>query len=166
MREQLLGKTRAEDRVWASRTKPWREADLPGIDIFPVDEQVDEDSRTTAPRRLGRGLRLAVVAVVATRDGLYDELDELAAEIEAAVNVNEKLGGAAEDAILVSSAFGTAGEREEYGAVRLTYEVSYSTCAAEDAPPAGPDFKTAHVRHNLGANVHQDDEAQDEIHLP
>lgn len=164
VRAQLLGKTAAEDRVYATRTKAWREPELPGIEVFALEESVDAASKSTAPRRLERTLRLAVVGIVAFTANADDAADELAREIEAAMHVDETLGGTAAYSLLVSTVGPTVSEegKVEIVGVRLVYAIDYETeLAATEA--TGPDFTTANVRHNVGGAVHPDDEAQDHI---
>src|SRR5262249_45646761 len=90
----------AGGHVEAMRIDPYRKGDLPAVAVYTTDEVVDEKSDATAPRELTRKLTLEIAGWVAAGDGVDDRLDDLAAEIEAAMSVDVYLAGTAGDSIL------------------------------------------------------------------
>jgi hypothetical protein len=114
---QLLDKTAAGERVFATREVPWRRADLPGISVYALEEEED-----TGKRRM----KLAVLLVVAVNEQVDVALDELAAEVETAINADLSFGRTA----LASRYAGMQIEITEdqglpLGAMRLSYETWY-----------------------------------------
>lgn len=159
--------TCAEDRVFRSRVLPYGEIDLPAIAIYTRSEPVDPASESTAPRELTRNLRLVIEGAVQLTEDLDDALDALALEIENAIDRDETFGGAAADAVLVGTDITTSEEgAQPIGAVLLTYAITYYTRPGDAPATALDDFETAHVRTNLGAAVHPDNEAVDVVTVP
>src|SRR6266540_3539367 len=103
VRAQLAGKTSAEDRVFKSRILPYGDLDLPAIAVYTRTEPVDEASRSTAPRELTRNLQLVVEGAVKLSEDVDDAIDDLAAEIESAVDADETFGVAAVDDSFLAS---------------------------------------------------------------
>lgn len=134
----LLGRTAAELRVLASRVVPYRKNELPAISVYTLDETVDGDSASTAPRELTRDLKLEIAGWVAhIPDGplVDDAMDALALEIETAMDADPFLAGAVGDSILEGTTMAIRGEGDALmGIVTLTYAVTYRTLAPE--PPA------------------------------
>jgi phage tail sheath gpL-like len=159
---QLTGKTAAATRVFKARVVPFKQSELPAVAVYTPDEEV-ETTRSTAPRELERVLQLVVEGV--TESGspadVDDTADDLALEIEAAIDADPTLGGTASDVVLArteSDVFSESGKN--HGVVRLTFTVYYETYAPMTAPTAD-DFLTADIRHNLGGAQHPADQAND-----
>lgn len=169
VRAQLLGKTAAADRVYETRTVPWRTVELPAISIYTLDETIDPDSRQTAPRELTRQLRLQVLGVVRVGANVDDQLDALAEEVERAIDADPNFAGTAFDSILqsVQLAVDIQGDRP-VGELQMVYAVTYNTDApkAADITPPLVDFGRAHITTDLGGTTHADDQAVDDVVVP
>lgn len=162
----LLGKTAAGDRVYETRVLPLRRIDLPAISIYTMEETVEPESRTTAPRELKRTVQLNIHAFVEEGDNVDDAMDALAMQIERAIHADDTLGGTASDCILASTELDVGEEGQRLvGTVVLTYEVDYYTYAPAEAPAeAGvADFERADIRYTPGLSVHEEDQARDRL---
>jgi hypothetical protein len=116
---QLMDKTSAWSRVFPTRQVPWRRADLPGISVYALEEEEENGKRK---------MRLAVLLVVALTEQVDVALDDLALEVETALNADLSFGAMA----LGSRYTGMMVEITEdqgipLGAMRLTYETWYLT---------------------------------------
>jgi hypothetical protein len=159
---RLTGATAAGARVFKARVVPFKQSELPAVAVYTPEEEV-EATRSSAPRELERTLQLVVEAV--TKSGspsdVDDTADDLSLEIEAAIDVDPTLGGAATDTLLArveSDVFSESGTN--HGLVRMTFTVFYETYAPTTAPTAY-DFETAGIRHNLNGEQATADQAQD-----
>jgi hypothetical protein len=168
--EALKDKTRAEERVVSTRVWPWKEKDLPAIAVYTLTESVDPASRATAPRELERNVDVAIEAVVQLSDGVDDELDAFAVEIERAVDAilsETAPDQVLSDVLLQSTELAIATEGEQsVGLVRLVYDVRYYTSApaAEDVPLT--DLQTVDVRYSDldgGDDIHAPNQANDRL---
>lgn len=168
MQAQLVGKTAAADRVYTTRQVPWAASQLPGIAIYALEEPVDPESRKRAPRELTRNLRLVIEGAVEATVNVDDAMDDLAEQIERAIDADRYFAGTAHDSILTSTSLGVAAEgRREVGAVLLTYTVTYFT----DAPsavdvPLPDDFATAGITTDLSGSTDPGNQAQDVVAIP
>lgn len=156
--------TAADQRVFKSRSIPWRTVELPAISVLCVTEEVDEASAQTTPRELVRSadIVLDLVAWVPADGDVDDVLDDLAEQVEAAMDANRYLDDTASDSRLVSSEFGEVPEgNRPIGALRLTYRVQY--LAHAPASTSHDALKTAVVTYNLGGAQHPGNRAQDQV---
>jgi hypothetical protein len=130
VRDRLLWRTAAADRVFASRMTPWGKTQLPGIAIYATQETAG--ARTlrgpeVSPEATERVLRLAVLGIVAATEGVDDAMDALALEIEGLM-VEPLADGVAAEATLVETSIEIVEDQETpYGGIRLTYDVVYFT---------------------------------------
>lgn len=136
VRSLLLGHTAAKDRVHASRDVPLRRNEVPAVLVYTVEEPVESDSDTTAPRELTRRLRLEIAGVVgpdpADKIRVDDALDALALEIETVMHADPFLGGACGDSILENTTISLRPDGEiNMGIVALSYRVTYRTMAPD-----------------------------------
>lgn len=163
----VAANTGAADRVTRSRVAPVRGDQLPAVSVWTSSESVDPDTYSTAPRELRRTLMLAVECwvEVADVDGLDDALDDLALEVETALDQDDSLDGTATSCVLASSEIGVRGDgNKPQGCVRLEYEVVYLTglrTAVRDA--AYDDFDTAQVRTEVDRDMANNDQAVDDL---
>jgi hypothetical protein len=165
VREQLLEKTAAADRVFKSRVVPFKRLQLPALAVYALEEPVDPESRSTAPRELTRNLQLRVECVVAASEDVDDAMDALALQVEDAIDADETFGGEAADAILASTSL-EIGERgdQPIGVVSLTYAVTYYTRPSDAADPSKvDDLKTVDVKTNLSGGVHAGNQSEDKL---
>lgn len=173
---QLLNRTRCEDRVDAGRAIPWKPHQLPALSVYTLfgtgGERVDEEHARTATvggaRELKRLVPLVIETAVRAEQGMDDELDALAVEIEDGIHRDETLGGTASEVILLETDAELAENGDQTIAMlRLTFGVTYYTAAASAADDQSLDsFQTADVRHDLGGQQPAADEAHDVVTLP
>jgi hypothetical protein len=166
----LSGNTAAGTNVVPSRVVPSRLDNLPTIAVYTLDESVDPDSAQTAPRELTRNPTIVVEAWTEAPDAatnIEDAMDDLALEIETALDADILLGGAVGGLGLILS--DTALEvleagRRLIGAVQMTYAATYYTFS-----PAVPEdgdldsFITMHGQYNLANEVQEDEQAEDQV---
>jgi hypothetical protein len=168
VRAQLLGKTAAAARVHETRMVPWRQVELPALSVYALSERIDADSQKTAPRELTRTLKLRVVGVVRFKDNIDDALDELALQVERALDADPNFGGTAFDSILSDVELGVDEESgKPLGVLEMTYTVTYHTdapAAADVAPLA--DFATAGITTDLSGTTAPGNQAQDVVAVP
>lgn len=160
----VAASTAAGSRVYESRGIPWGMGELPAISVYSLNEQVDEGSRTTAPRELDRTVNVAVDLVVSVpaQGAVDDVLDALALQVENAMHADRTLGGVASDLMLISTEMGTVeGGQRPIAAAQLVYAVQYFTLAPE--PSAPENLEAASVTHDLGGEVHPDNQARDQV---
>lgn len=120
--------TSAGANVFPTREVPWRTVELPGISVYALEESsepiaIDGD--------LDRRVVIAIHAVTRLSEGVDDEIDQLALEIEAAMASDQALRGTALFSFLTATEI-TVDESttRPVGAIRLAYEVRYHTSAA------------------------------------
>jgi hypothetical protein len=168
VRACLMDRTDAAERVLTTRVIPLESFGvLPLIAIYTRSETVDQESQSTAPRRLTRTLQLAVEAYVTATEDVDGSLDEIARTIEKLMAVDPALGGACCDSILAGTemSFDSTGE-QDVGIATLTFTVNYETEApeAEDVPLEN--LTTVDTKTSLGGTVLPQDQAEDIITLP
>lgn len=147
-------------RVFPNATIPPWEEELPVILVYPRSEPADEFA--IAPRELKRDLDLAIEIIAAGPElnpdtltpksgqkSLEDQLDDIAEEIECAMDMDETLGGTCDNSILTLTEFEyEPGGGQPIGSARMTYAVSYNTMAPRDIDKQGGlvDFKTTNAK--------------------
>jgi hypothetical protein len=188
VRALLLGKTSAGTRVFKTRLVPFRRLTLPAIAVYARSEPVDPESKNTAPRELRRELKLVLEAMVAegstvagevvkgtdgtpNGDGspdLDDALDQLALEIERAMDADPTLGiDAVDTSILADSQLDVITEVEgraidpPVGLLTLTYAVTYFTSAPDAADVVLDDLATVDTKTNVGGAQDPANQAED-----
>lgn len=163
-RAALVGKTAAGERVCSTRVVPYRRGELPAIAVYTLEESVDPDSVSSAPRELARDLDLAIEAAVRAGETVDDDLDGLAWEIERAIHADETLGGTASDCVLSETTIDVLDEGDQLtGVVRLVFRVRYYTYAPDPDDVELEDFQTADIRHSLGGAVETNDQAHNHL---
>lgn len=118
-------------RVYIGRVHPLADGHEPSLLIYTGPESVEAHAMGR-PRPLLRTLTLHAHAVVSATDGVEDALDQIAAEVEAAIGADETLGGLA----LATLHTGSLPERDGEGRLiagsrRLDFEVQYRTTDAD-----------------------------------
>lgn len=168
VKAQLLGKTAAAARVYETRVVPWKRLELPAVAVYALEETVDRASQSTAPRELRRQLKLAIEVAVKAGTNLDDALDAVALEVERALHADPTFGDTASDSILESTQISLAEEGDTLiGLALLTFSVTYFTMAPEAADvDLVTDFSKAHIATSLGAAVHPDNQAVDDLVVP
>lgn len=142
--------TAAGARVFATRVEPIKRTALPTISVYTLGEPVRPGADQTAPRELTRDVKVEIAGWVAHSDSLSvdDAMDDLAEQIEAAMDADPYLGGAAGDSVLESTEIEVRDDGERLiGIVALTYSVTYRT--SPEAPADLDDFLRAGVTHQI-----------------
>lgn len=130
----VAANTAAGERVSATRVEPHKKSQLPAISVYTLREPVNTDaSVNTAPRELEREVKVEITGWVAHTDEypVDDAMDDLAEQIEATMDTDPYLDGAAGDSILENTEMQVVEDdgRSDpiVGVVTLTYSVTYRT---------------------------------------
>lgn len=125
--------TAAAARVFDSRVDPYRTSKLPAISVMTLSEPIDPDSASTKPRELTRTCNLEVVGWVSGVDeaSVALAMDNLALQIENAMDADQWLADTAADSILEDTTMevGALNGHSDplVGVIALTYLVTYRT---------------------------------------
>lgn len=131
----VTGLATTGSNVFASRVRPVSDGDLPCLLVYTLEEESEPLSKGSPPA-LVRTLDLVIEGLARSKTALDDALDQIAAEVEAALAADLTLGGLARFSALTSSAVAVDAEGDSnYGAIRMTLTVEYHT--------AGNDPETA-----------------------
>jgi hypothetical protein len=127
--DRLKNKTDAKDRIYGSRSKPLFDQFLPAILVYARNENVLEERFTTDGfGATKRELNVALEAVVLGDDEVDTALDTIAKQIEDALDGWEMPTRKADILKLKSTEIDMSIEGSKtYGAVRLTYSITYHT---------------------------------------
>lgn len=153
-------RTSAGPRITSSRVAPTRMPQLPTINVSIDSESIDPASANSSPRELQRTAIVAIEAWVADSSELDNRLDDIALEIEAAMDVDLNLAGTAFTSVLQNTDTGMSalGERE-IGVARLEYAITYHSQIRTELPTAK--FNTADVHVDLDGNQAAADQPHD-----
>ena len=161
MASLLVGKTAAADRVFANRTAPLWEAELPAIIVYTRSEA----SRIldAAAKRYERTVSLSVECVAQAVNDVDDVLDDMAEAIEQAVAADDTLAGTASDVEVTSTELEVVETGEKpMAALRLNFAARYVKYAPPELPLDA--FETAQVEYDVP--VHGNVDAADTVELP
>ena len=126
---QLKDKTDAGSNIYGNRAKPLFDQSIPAILVYSKQENILEDQYNIdgyAP--LKRELEIAIEAVIIASDEFDQKLDDIASQIESALDGFEIETRKADLIKLKSTEIDYSIESSKiYGAVRLTYSVIYRT---------------------------------------
>jgi hypothetical protein len=165
---QLIGptpyvRTAAGPRVFRTRNGPVRETDLPCLCVFVSSETVDA-SNQWAPLRTGTLTIEAYVKAAPTAD-LDAALDDLALQVETAMDLDPYLASSARTSALAKTTLETSMlGAQPMGRAALEYTCDYETPFR--GPPAADDFHTADIRTSLGGTQATADQSHDVVTLP
>ena len=126
---QLNGKTDAADRIYGNRAKPLFDQFLPAILVYAKDENIIEKRyEIDGFGPLKRELEIAIEAVILGGDDFDQKLDDISIQIENALDGFEIETRKSDIIKLKSTEIDSSIEGSKiYGAVRLTYSVTYRT---------------------------------------
>lgn len=128
----LTGLTTTGSKVYATRVYPLAAGNLPGIVMYSDSEQV-EYATVSLPRTQMRTLTVTVEVYVRGTGSYDDQLDQICAEIEAALYADVTRSGLAKDTKITGFEAQFAGEAEQPVATGvISVEVLYS--AQEGSP--------------------------------
>lgn len=121
--------TDAEDRIYGSRAKPLFDQFLPAIIVYTRSENIlEERFASDGYGASKRDLEVAIEAVVLGNEQVDDILDNIAGQIEDALDGFEMEARKADVLKLKSTEIDVSIEgRKIYGAVRITYGITYYT---------------------------------------
>lgn len=128
----LAGLTTTGSNVFVTRAHPAEQANLPALLIYTLSETADlstDDAQGVKTYR--RTLELAVEGV-AQGVSVDDVLDDIALEVEEAIEADPTLGGLAWDSALTDTSIDVSRDgKKEGGSVRLVYSITYYATAAD-----------------------------------
>ena len=125
--DQLKSKTAAGDNIYGNRAKPLFDQFLPAILVYAKQENILEDN-IDGYTSLKRDLEVAIEAVILGSDEFDQKLDNIAGQIELALDGFEIPKRRADIIKLKSTEIDYSIEGSKiYGAVRLLYSVIYFT---------------------------------------
>lgn len=156
--------TSAGARVHSSRMSPVDDQQLPAINVFVEDEEVTNGE--SAPREIKRVCSIAIMAWARAAADLDDVLDDLAEEIETAMDGDRYFTSTAGGSVLASTEVGlkTDGNRP-MGVIQLTYSVTYFTQPRLTAPTDDLDVvDTQYSLEGEQATADQAHDTQEDIH--
>ena len=128
-KQALLGLGVTGDRVYASRIYPLEEAKLPGLVLFTANE---DSGREDSPNETMRDVTLQVSGVVAITTSLEDEMDDIALEVEQALDGLGDIDGLAKIYHGIQNTTSTLSTEEAakpHGAITMEFLYTYRTRA-------------------------------------
>lgn len=137
---QLKGRTAAGQRVQGTRVRVDRKTKLPAIAVYTTREPIDPGSGESTPRELRRWTELRIVTWLELReqsddDDAQDLADDMAEQIEAAMDSDRSIGGTAGDCVLTDTELDIdPGGDPLVGKMTMTYTVTYHTTPGTMTP--------------------------------
>jgi hypothetical protein len=123
----LTGLTTTTTNVYRTRVYPLASGKLPGLAIY-TNSEISSYETLTIPRTRSRTLELMVEGYVSGTANLDNTLDQIAVEVEEAMETDVTRGGLAKDTQLTSTDIELVGEGEKVaGVIRMTFEIMYFT---------------------------------------
>jgi hypothetical protein len=124
---QITGLATTAGRVYPSRVYPMGVNKLPGIVVYTDSESADY-ATVSLPRTVIRTLSVNLEIYVKGVANYDDDIDQITAEIEAAIYSDTTLGGYAKDARITNYVVQYLGEGDQpVGTAILSLEVIYTT---------------------------------------
>lgn len=166
---KCMGLTPALANVHDWRVESYALDEVPALNIWTGDDEVESESTKTAPRELKRYLELGFTCAlkqtdnfVAQHDGsIAAALDTFALVIEDLIAADYTLNDTASDVVLSRTPKITINDSgdQQLGVIELIFRVTYFRYAPADGPTNIFDY--ADVRYSLGNAVHPDNQAHD-----
>ena len=130
---QLKDNTDDGSNIYGNRAKPLFDQFLPAILVYSKQENILEDQyNIDGYAALKRDLEIAIEAVIIASDEFDQKLDDIASQIESALDGFEIETRKADLIKLKSTEIDYSIEGSKiYGAVRLTYSVIYRTAVTQ-----------------------------------
>jgi len=129
--------TAAGDKVYTSRSRPVPEQTLKQSPVLSV-YTADETSRKTADSHaLERVLMVSIEGLAAGGDDLDDTLDNLAEQVEAAINANPNPDNLLTESLALTGTTSEISSRGnlQVGAFRMDFECTYMTPIIDEGDP-------------------------------
>jgi hypothetical protein len=134
----LTGLATTGSHVYSGRVAPLTPQEMPGLVIVPAQESADHGAYSSG-KTAERVLQLIIIGEAAGNEGLFDVLDGIAGEVEAALfaEARENLDGLAVwiDPPATEMTVNGEGDRR-IGTVRMAFPVHYRTALADPASQA------------------------------
>lgn len=177
----IAAATDADTRVYPNRFIPWAELELPAISVYTLSEKVDPDSVNSAPRRLVRDMDTVIQIGVRADDSTDDLLDALLAQVQFAIEQDDRLTDAGNPPVSTGLAANArcwfmllAGldvviqetGKKPIAFLIATYTTRYTTWAPEQPVTPLTDFTTAGIQYNLEDSQDPADRANDTVTIP
>ncbi|AGC43259.1 hypothetical protein MYSTI_01928 [Myxococcus stipitatus DSM 14675] len=142
----LANRTAAGPRVVKMLSVPHRQSALPALAVYIKTDTID-DTDSTAPRELKRGISLVIQGMVDLSENVDDLLDDLALEVEARMGADDTLGGAVDDCVLSQTELEVLPDGERpVGMFNMEFNVTvYTSVGAEAVDP----FRTGDTQYKL-----------------
>ena len=133
---QLAGLTTTGANVFSGRVSSLKDSEMPALVVVPRAEDASFDAHGASGTVMRRVL-IDVFAHALGNDGLYDDLDQICGEVEAAMfSDGGTLNGLAFQIDPPSTGFDISGEGDSrIGTARMTFPVQYRT--PESDPTSG-----------------------------
>jgi len=143
----VAGETAADERVYPTQKLLYAMRNLPAIAVYSLTEKSTLDN--TAPRELTRIASVAIESIVEAGENVDDAMDDLAEQIEAAMDTDPYFSGSCFQSHLSETEMTSEpdGDRQ-IGVMVMTYEISYRTDAYV-SPAVCDDFKRAEAVYDL-----------------
>jgi len=167
----IAANTAAGARVKGTRVEPHKSSQLPAIGVYTLNDPIAEDGSTNTEQ--AHELELEVVGWVAHTEALPadDAMDDLAEQIEAAMNAEVAdddgpfLGGKVSEIRFVGTVMevveDNARTSPNVGIVVLTYAMTYR--AGITAADPADDFETVDATHKIAGGVGNTVPAEDQF---
>ncbi len=126
----LIGLATTGSRVYESRVYPLNRAKLPGLLVFTTTEDSGHDDSAMGDMELMRDVALQVHGVVRISENLEDEMDDIALEVERALDDLGTMDGLVKIYHGIQGTISTlAGEEvsKPHGAIALEFLYTYRT---------------------------------------
>ena len=124
--DALRGETIVENRVFPNRTIPVGIEELPVILVYPSAEDYTVLSKIPMIHRRDLTVSIQIIASDSSEETMSDLLDQIAEEVEVAIENSDKLGGIVHDINIDTGAATLAGEGQKpEGSWVLNYNVTY-----------------------------------------
>lgn len=123
----LTGLTTTGTNVYRTRIYPLASGKLPGLAIY-TNSETSVYETLNRPRTRSRTLELMVEGYVSGTVNLDNTLDQIAVEVEEAMETDPTRNGLAKDTQLTSTEIELVGEGESVaGMIKMTFEIMYFT---------------------------------------
>lgn len=124
----LTGLTTTGSNAFQSRVHAIHENTLPAVNVYTANEESELVSITSSGSRLARTLELVVEAYVKKVSGYDDQIDQIAVEVEEALNSDATLSGLTKWLVPAGVEIEFEGEGEKPVAVAtMTFNCLYET---------------------------------------
>lgn len=162
-KEILLGRTKAGENVFVSRSSKLDSGELPAIIIYPNNEKIQKFNEAPKDYKRIFTLSIEVIGTAPTDDELDDLIEDMAEQIESLMEQAETddekgFGKLISSLELVGTQYAVDPEGgDPIASIKLDFElVFYADAITEDVSPL-PDLKGVDVKWQVGHNADSPD---------